>query len=97
MFSLSIWQKPNSEEIRIYINGTPRKALYFCAGKDGTLRWSSKTNDTPHKYQTGDHYGKIRKDQAAAEVVAEAYSWTLGQTAFNVALQVARDGIQVEG
>lgn len=88
--------EPQEARLRIYINGTPRKKVYFVAGKDGDLRWSSKTNDTPAKFRTGGHYGKIRKDADAAEEVAAAYGWTLGETPFAVALQVARDGIEVD-
>lgn len=95
-YSLKIWTRPGTDENRLYIGGTSRQSLYFCRGKEGDLRWSSKANDTPHRFQTGDHHGKIRKDQTAAEDVAAAFGWTLAETPFEVALQVARDGIAVE-
>jgi hypothetical protein len=99
-YSLKIWIKPDSDEIRLYINGTTRQSVYFKLSAAGHVVWSSKANDTPHKYQTGDHYGKVRKDGEAASMVAEAYSLTLGNGSsredWDRIVQIARDGIQVE-
>ncbi|MCC7047189.1 MAG: hypothetical protein IT562_10790 [Alphaproteobacteria bacterium] len=101
MYSLKIWTKPGSDEIRLYINGTTRQSVYFALARDGQhVVWSSKANDTPHKFQTGDHYGKVRKDGAAAEEVAEAFDLKLGAEStrddWDRIVQIARDGIQVE-
>lgn len=95
-FSLKIWNKPGTDEVRLYINGTTRQSLYFAkSSKDGRLVWSSKANDTPHKFQTGDHYGKIQKDRKAAEMVAEAFGLKLGeQGEFERALEIAKAGIE---
>lgn len=96
-YSLNIWTNPsNDADVRLYINGTSRQQVWFKADKDGKMIWSSKANATPHKFQTGNHYQKVRKDGDAAHEVAEAYGWTLGETDFAVAMQVAKDGIQVE-
>lgn len=97
MFSLRVWQKPNSDDLRIYVHGTTRDGVYLCTGSDGTVRWSSRTKDTPYKFQTGNHYKKIDKDSDAAAEVATAYGWVLGETDFETVLAVARDGIQVSG
>lgn len=101
MYSLKIWTKPGSDEIRLYINGTNRQSVYFALARDGQrVVWSSKTNDTPHKFQTGDHYGKVRKDREAALEVAAAYNLLLGDESsredWDRIVQIARDGIQVE-
>ncbi|WP_319798271.1 hypothetical protein [Nitrobacter sp.] len=96
-YSLKIWTNPRDGEVRLYVNGTPRQALYFKKSTDGRLVWSSKANDTPHRFQTGDHYGKVRKDGAAAAEVAAAYSLELGKGdgQWERALQLATDGIEV--
>lgn len=94
-YSLKIWTKADGAT-RLYINGTPRQALYF-SQEDGKLVWSSKANDTPHRYQTGDHYGKVRKDAAAANEVAKAYGLKLGEPGeWDRALRIAQDGIELE-
>lgn len=99
MYSLNIWTKPDSDETRIYINGTYRKGVYFKMSKFGKLVWSSKANDTPSKYRTGNHYGKVNKDRAAAREVAEAYGVTLGDEStvedWERLLQIAQDGVQI--
>ena len=94
-YSLSIWKKPNSDEVRLYIKGTNRSSVYFVKGAEGDLRWSSRDNGLPRKYQTGNHYVKARKDYEAALTVAGAYGWTMGETDFDTALAIALDGIQV--
>lgn len=100
MYWLSIWQKPNTDEIRLYINGTTRKSVYLKQSSDGKVQWSSKSNDTPAKFQTGNHYEKIRKDGEAAKAVAEAFGIKLGsassQEDWDRALKMAQDGIQAE-
>lgn len=100
MYWLSIWQKPNTDEIRLYINGTSRQSVYFKLADDGRVVWSSKANDTPPKYRTGDHYGKVRKDREAACDVAAAFNLRLGEGSsredWDRIVQIARDGIQVE-
>lgn len=96
-YSLKIWTKPGSDEPRLYVNGTTRNALYFKLSDKGTVVWSSKANDTPHKFHTGDHYGKIRKDGDAAEEVANAYDLKLGEGSsredWDRIVQIAKDGI----
>lgn len=78
-FSLKIWINPRNGSERLYLNGTTRKSVYFKCAEDGRVVWSSKANDTPHKFQTGDHYGKIRKDREAATSAAEAFGVALGE------------------
>jgi hypothetical protein len=99
MYSLQIWQKPNSDEIRIYINGTSRQSVYFKLDPKCRVVWSSKANDTPRKFQSGDHYGKIKKDANAADEVAEAYGFKLGDGTnledWDRMVQIAKDGIQI--
>lgn len=97
-YFLKSWTSPKDGSERLYIQGTPRQSLYLTQSKDGNLVWSSKANDTPHKYQTGDHYGKIKKDRAAATDVCEAFGLTLGGGAdqWDRARQIAADGISVE-
>ena len=100
MLSLNLWRKPNSDQIRLYINGTTRRGVYIVEGKDGTAVWSSKANDTPHRFQTGDHYGKVRKDGDAARMVAAAYGVTLGKDGdpdgWTRLLAAAEQGLEVE-
>lgn len=99
MYSLKLWQKPNSGEIRLYIGGTTRQDVYLLLAGDGLIKWSSKAHDTPHKFQTGDHYGKVKKDREAASEVAKAFSIPLGDGStredWERACQLARDGIQI--
>lgn len=99
-YSLKIWQKPDSDEIRLYINGTNRPSVYFKLSAAGHVVWSSKTNDTPPKFRTGDHYGKCRKDGEAAADVAAAYDLELGEGSaradWDRIVQIARDGIAAE-
>lgn len=99
-FSLRIWQKPGTEEIRLYVGGTNRESVYFKLSSDGHVVWSSKANDTPPKFRKGDHYGKCRKDGEAAAECADAYSLPLGDDStiddWNRILQIARDGISAE-
>lgn len=99
-YSLKLWQKPGSDDIRLYINGTPRQALYLKqkSGSAGQIVWSSKANDTPHKFQTGDHYGKIRKDGDAADEVMKAFGLEYKKDGeWERALEIAKGGISVEG
>lgn len=99
MYSLSIWQKPDSDETRIYLKGTTREAVYLKLASTGRIVWSSKTKDTPAKFRKGDHYGKIGKDGDAAHAVAAAFKIPLGDDStaddWERALGLARDGIQV--
>lgn len=101
MYSLRVWTNPrNPADIRVYIGGTTRQSVYFKREPDGRVVWSSKTHDTDPKYRTGDHYGKVRKDGAAAREVADAFSINLGDATTGEAewsriLQIAADGIQV--
>lgn len=98
MYALKEWKHPTTGEIRLYVNGTTRQGLWLSESKtDKSTLWSSKTNETPHRFQTGDHYGKIRKDRDAATTVAEAFGIQLGEPPFSVALQIARDGIEIGG
>ena len=102
MYSLKTWINPRDpSDARVYINGTTRQSVYFTRGRDGRVTWSSKANDTPHRFQTGDHYGKIRKDGDAASTVADAFGIKLGDgtgdAEWNRLLQIAADGIMVEG
>lgn len=102
MYSLKIWTNPSRpDDVRVYIHGTTRSAVYFKLSSKGTVVWSSKTNDTPTKFRTGDHYGKIDKDGRAAEEVAEAFNITLGDKSsvedWQRVLQLAADGIEIEG
>lgn len=97
-YSLKAWTNPHhANDIRIYIQGTTRQSIYFKRAADGRLVWSSKANDTPHKFQTGDHYGKIRKDREAALAVADAFNIKLGdgtgEAEWNRLLQIASTGI----
>lgn len=101
MYALKIWINPSTSEARIYISGTSRSGVYFNRSEKGGITWSSKANDTPRKFQSGDRYGKIRKDGDAAHAVAEAYNVTLAHegdgSEWDRLMQIARDGIEVEG
>ena len=95
-FSLKLWTKPGSDEVRIYIQGTSRDTIYFAQKSNGKLTWSSKANDTPYKFQTGNHYGKVNKDGEAADRVAQAYGLELGESEFEAAVEIAKSGLEVE-
>ena len=77
-FSLKSWTNPRDGAERLYLNGTTRKSVYFERAHDGRVLWSSKANDTPHKFQSGDHYGKVRKDREAVLSAALAFGVTIG-------------------
>lgn len=79
----NFWTNPRDNSIRAYINDPRRKTVYFCADANGKTTWSSKAADTPHKFQTGDHYGKVRKDQDAAHEFAKENGIVLGETPFS--------------
>lgn len=99
-YSLKIWNKPGSDDVRLYINGTTRQSVYLKKSREGSGRivWSSKANDTPHRFQTGDHYGKCRKDEAAAREVMEAYGLEFRKDGeWERALAFAQQGIEMEG
>lgn len=98
-FSLKLWTNPRDEnDVRLYVNGTTRSAVYLKRSRtDGRLVWSSKANDTPPKFRTGDHYGKVGKDGDAARMVAEALGLRLGEDDWTQAVAVAESGLQVEG
>lgn len=100
-YSLKAWTNPRDEKnVRLYINGTTRSAVYFVKNKNGKAVWSSKANDTPPKFRTGDHYGKVRKDGDAAHKVAEAFGVTLGEKGggadWDRLLECAASGMIVE-
>jgi hypothetical protein len=101
MYSLRVWTNPaKPDDVRIYINGTTRQGVYFKFSTTGNeVVWSSKTNDTPPRFRTGDHYGKIRKDGAAASDVAAAYGFVLGagttREDFDAMLAVAQSGLEL--
>lgn len=95
-YFLKSWINPKDGSERLYVQGTTRQSVYLTQRKsDGALVWSSKASDTPHKFQTGDHYGKIKKDRAAVEEVCEAYGLILGGGAdqWDRARHIAVDGI----
>ena len=99
VYSLNLFTTNNGQE-RLYINGTTRSKIYFMAADDGQhATWSSKTADTPRKYQTGDHYGKLGKDTEAVHEVAAAYGVKIGSKgdadAWPRLRSFAVDGIQV--
>jgi hypothetical protein len=102
MLGLRVWTNPsNPEDVRIYIKGTRRSGVYFkFSERDNRVVWSSKTNDTPSRFQTGDHYGKIRKDSAAAAEVARAYKFNIGDGStredFDSIVDVAKSGLELE-
>lgn len=102
MYSLRLWTNPrDTNDVRVYVNGTNRQAVYLKCSRDGTrVVWSSKANDTPTKFRTGDHYGKVRKDGDAAREVAAAYSITLGadgqEGEWNRLLAIVADGIEIQ-
>lgn len=77
MYSLKLWTHPTTGAERLYINGTPRQAVYFHRAADGRVVWSSRANDQREK--TGNHYEKLRKDGDAAREVAEAFSVKIGK------------------
>lgn len=81
-FRLKTWTNPRDGRVRIYVEGTTRDTIYFDEGAGGALAWSSKSMDTPYRYRSGDHYGKVRKDQEAASEVAKAFGFKLGETPF---------------
>lgn len=96
-YSLSPWTHPTTGEQRLYVNGTTRKAVYLAAAKsDGRLIWSSKVQDTPTKFRSGDHWGKVNKDRDAAYAVAEALGLRLGEQDWALAVQTAATGLQVK-
>lgn len=97
-YSLNEWNHPKTGEVRLYINGTNRKGIYLALGRTGNLIIGSKAIDTPHRYQTGNHYQKVRKDNETARTVCEAYGLSVGNDTegeFDRALQIARDGVEV--
>jgi hypothetical protein len=100
MYSLNAWTNPrDAADVRVYLGGTTRDKIYLKLAADGRVIWSSKTNDTPSKFRTGDHYGKVKKDGAAVRAVAAAFSIPLGDGSgrddWARVLQLAADGIQI--
>lgn len=99
MYSLTAWTHPATGQIRLYVNGTTRSGVYLLQDSGGRVVWSSKTNDTPTKFRSGDHWGKVKKDGAAAEMVAERFGIPLGNEStaddWTRAVQIAADGIQL--
>lgn len=99
MYSLKLWTNPRDmADVRLYVQGTTRQSVYLKRARDdGRLVWSSKANDTPPKYRTGDHYGKVNKDRDAADTVCEALGLKLGEQDWDKAVETAESGLQVEG
>lgn len=97
-YSLTHWTNPRNEaDVRLYVNGTTRKAVYLKpSATDGRLVWSSKTNDTPAKFRSGDHWGKVNKDRDAANAVAEALGLRLGEQDWDLAVKTAQSGLMVQ-
>ena len=97
-YSLSIWIHPKTGEERIYLNGTTRRGIYIKWSGDKCV-WSSKTNDTPNKFRSGDHYGKVRKDSAAVGQVLERFGYDgtkeIDADAFERLRQIAKDDLIV--
>lgn len=100
-YTLRSWTHENGRH-RLYIGGTTRQSIYLTRREsDGAVVWSSKANDTPHRFQTGDHYGKVRKDREACEIFAEAIGVTLGdpegaEEAWARLSQIAASGLIIE-
>lgn len=96
-YSMTIWNHPSDGSERIYLNGSTRQSIYIKprAG-DGVAVWSSRANDTPHRFQTGDHYGKVRKDREAARAIAEGFGIELGKSTFADALLIAKRALVLD-
>lgn len=80
-YTMKVWNHPTTGEVRLYVNGTTRQSVYLREHKfaAGRVSWGSKAADTPHKFQTGNHYQKVDKDADAAHEVAQAYGAVLGE------------------
>lgn len=58
----SPWTSPRGER-RIYVNGHNRSKIYYKAGENDSIIWSSAHNDRTGK--TSSDYAALKKDEAA--------------------------------
>lgn len=93
-YQLNEWTHPKTGATRLYINGSHRKGVYlYKSDRTGRLVVGSRAIDTPHRFQRGNHYSKVNKDNAVAADVAEHFHLTIGEGSegqFDIALRIAR-------